>query len=135
MSNEGNIKTSILLILLKSIVVGCSNGNESFTGRLFSNYGLLNKLFHFSQYLIHSVFHDTFVKRFIKKPSFLSPKFQKLISRCSILQKIRMSNYLILKWRPFEYEIKSWKICSFLGLFFRDKKCWHFKFFMNQIFR
>ena len=47
LSNEGNIKASILLILLKCIVVGYSNGNESFTGRLFSNYGLLNMLFYF----------------------------------------------------------------------------------------
>ena len=46
-SNEGNIKTSILQILLKCIVVGYINGNESFTGMLFSNHGLLNKLFYF----------------------------------------------------------------------------------------
>ena len=76
LSNEGNIKSSIFLILLKCIVVGYSNENESFTGRLFSNYGLLNKLFHFFQYLIYSVFHDTFVKRFIKKLSFLSSNFK-----------------------------------------------------------
>ena len=62
LSNEGNIKASILLILLKCIIVGYSNGNESFTGRLFSNYGLLNMLFHFFRYLIYSVFHETFVK-------------------------------------------------------------------------
>ena len=30
LSNEGNVKISILLILLKRIVVGCFNGNESF---------------------------------------------------------------------------------------------------------
>ena len=47
LSNEGNIKASVLLILLKCIVVSYSNGNESFTGRLFSNYGPLNMLFHF----------------------------------------------------------------------------------------
>ena len=45
--NYFHIKVSILLILLKCFVVDYSNGNESFTGRLFSNYGLLNKLFHF----------------------------------------------------------------------------------------
>ena len=33
LSNEGNIKASILLILLKFIDVGRSNENESFTGR------------------------------------------------------------------------------------------------------
>ena len=122
MPNEGNIKASILLILLKCIFVGYSNGNESFTGRLFSNYGPLNMLFHFFRYLIYSVFHKTFVKKFMKKLSFFSSNFKKSISRCSILQKIRMSNFVILKWRPFEYKVKSWKICPFLGLFFRNKK-------------
>ena len=76
LSITGNIKISIFLIILKYIVVGYSNRNESFTGRLFSNYGLLNKPFHFFQYLIYSVFHDTFVKRFIKKLSFLSSNFK-----------------------------------------------------------
>ena len=70
LSNEGNIKASVLLILLKCIVVGYSNGNESFTGRLFSNYGPLNMLFHFFRYLIYSVFHKTFAKKFMKKLSF-----------------------------------------------------------------
>ena len=72
----GNIKTSILLIILKCIVVGYSNGNKSFTGRLFSNYGLLNMLFHFFWYLIDRVFHETFVKRFMKKLSFFSSNFK-----------------------------------------------------------
>ena len=40
---------------------------KNLTGRLFSNYGLLNMLFHFFRYRIYSVFHDTFVKRFLKK--------------------------------------------------------------------
>ena len=52
----------------------------------------------------------------------------KVISRCSILQKIKMSN-LILKWWPFEYKVKRWKIYQFLGLFFqKQKECWHFEF-------
>ena len=58
MSNRRNIIGSILLILLKCIVVGYSNGNESFPGRLFSNYGPLNMLLHFLRYLIYSVFHE-----------------------------------------------------------------------------
>ena len=78
MPNEGNIKASILLILLKCIFVGYSNGNESFTGRLFSNYGPLNMLFHFFRYLIYSVFHKTFVKKFMKKLSFFSLNFKNL---------------------------------------------------------
>ena len=66
----------ILLILLKFIVVGYSNGNESFTDKLFSNYGPLNTLFHFFRYLIRSIFHETFVKTFMKKPSFFSSNFK-----------------------------------------------------------
>ena len=135
MSNEGNIKTSVLLILLKCIVVGYSNGNESFTGRLFSNYGLLNKLFHFFSTSHLYCFSRHFCQKVHKETILFELKFQKSISRCSILQKIRMSNFVILKWRPFEYKIKSWKICPFLGLFFRNKKCWNFEFFMNEIFR
>ena len=54
LSNEGNIKASILLILLKCIFVGYPNANECFTGRVFSNYGSLNILFHFFRYVIYS---------------------------------------------------------------------------------
>ena len=76
LSNEWNIKDSILMILLTCIVMGYSNGNESFTGRLFSNYEPLNMLFHFFRYLIYSVFHKTFVKKFMKKLSFFSSNFK-----------------------------------------------------------
>ena len=101
LSNEGNIKTSVLLILLKPIAVGYSNGNESFTGRLFSNKVVFTgrlfstgRRFRFFRYLIYSVFHETFVKKFMKNLSFFSSNFKKSISRCSILQKIRMSNFV-----------------------------------------
>ena len=114
LSNKGNIKASVLLILLKPIVVGYSNGNESFTGRLFSNKvvftGRLSstgRRFRFFRYLIYSVFHETFVRKFMKKLSFFSSNFKKSISRCSILQKIKMFNFRILKWRPFEGKLKS----------------------------
>ena len=113
LSNEGNIKASILLILLKCIVVGYSNGNESFTGRLFSNYGPLNMLLHFFRYLIYSVFHEAFCQKVYEKTTFFQFNFQKSISRCSTIQKIKMSNFVILKWRLFEYKVKSWKICQF----------------------
>ena len=33
-------------------------------------------------------------------------KFPKFISEHSILQNIRMSNFAVLKWRPFEYKAK-----------------------------
>ena len=77
LSNEGNIKASVLLILPKPIAVGYSNGNESFTGRLFSNKVVFagrlfstGRRFRFFRYLIYSVFHETFVKKFMKKLSF-----------------------------------------------------------------
>ena len=47
-------------------------------------------------------------------------KFLKSMSRCSILQNI--SGFVILKLRPFECKVKSWKICPFLGLFFTEIK-------------
>ena len=84
----GNIKASILLILLKCTFVGCSNRNESFTGRLFSNYGPLNMLFHFFRYLIYSVFHETFVKKFMKKLSFFSSNFKNLFQDVVYYRKL-----------------------------------------------
>ena len=126
LSNEGNIKASILLILLKCIAVGYSNGNESFTGRLFSNYGLLNMLFHFFRYLIYSVFHETFVKMFMKKPSFFSSNFKNPFQDLVCYRKL---GCLILRyWNGSLLNIKQ-KVeifVHFWGCFFRNKKCRHF---------
>ena len=58
------LKTHLCWHFIKCIVMGYSNGNESFTGRLSSSYEPLNILFHFFLYLINSVFHETFVKNF-----------------------------------------------------------------------
>ena len=33
-------------------------------------------------------------------------KFRKSISRCSILYNVRISNFVILKWQPFESKAK-----------------------------
>ena len=118
MSNEGNIKASILLILLKCIAVGYSNGNESFTDSLFPNYGSLNMLWHFFPYLFYSVFHETFVKSLWG--NLFQPKFQKPISRCGILLKIKVSNFMILKWRPFEG--KKLQNLSIFGAVFTEIK-------------
>ena len=65
------------LLLLKCILAGCSNGNESFTGRLFSNYRPLNMLFHFFFDISFIVFF-TFVNKFINKLSFFSSSFKNL---------------------------------------------------------
>ena len=59
-------------------------------------------------------------------------KFQKSISRCSILQKIRMFNFVILKWQPFENNVKNLSILG--AVFFRNKKCWYFEFSWNKYF-
>ena len=84
----GKYKASILLILRKCNCVGCSNGNQSFTGRLFSSYGPLNILFHFFRYLIYSVFHNTFVKKFMKKLSFFSSNFKNSVQDVVYYRKL-----------------------------------------------
>ena len=89
LSNEGNINASILLILLKCIVLGCSDGNESFIGKLFSSYRSLNMLLHFFQYLIYSVFHETFIKKFLKKLSFFSANFKNPFQDVVYYRKLR----------------------------------------------
>ena len=127
MPNEGNIKTSISLILLKCIVAFYSNGNESFTGTLFSNYGLLNMLFYFFFSLI--VFFTTHFLKVLFKNYPFQAQISKSISRCTTLLKIRMSNFVILKWEPSKYKVKSWKICPFLGLFFQKQKMLRFWIF------
>ena len=136
LSNEGNIKASILLTLLKGIVVGYSNGNDSFAGRLFSSCGLLNMLFHFFD--IYGVFHETFVKKFMKKLSFFRSNFKNQFQDVVYYRKLRCLTLAILKWRPFEYNVKIWKICPFLGLFFQKWKTQTFwilwiKYFGNDL--
>ena len=115
MSNEGNIKTSILLILLKCIVMGYSNGNESFTGRFFLNYGSLNMLLHFFRYLIYSVFHETFVKNFMKKLSFFSANFKNPFQ--DVVYYWKLIFLTLWYWIGGPLKVKSWKICPFWGCF------------------
>ena len=57
---------SILLILLKCIAVGCSYGNESFTGWLFSDYRPLNMLLHFFD-IIYIVFFTRILSKSLWK--------------------------------------------------------------------
>ena len=118
LSNKGNIKASILLKLLKCIVVGYSNGNESFTSRLFSSYGSLNMLFHFSRYLIYSVFHETFVKMFMTKLSFSSSKFKNPFQ--DVVSYRRLGCLILWYWNvgPLNTEM----FVSFWGCFFRNKR-------------
>ena len=87
LSNEGSIKTSILLIILECIAVGCSNGNESFTGRLFLNYGRLNVLFHFFRNLIYNVFSRHFCQKVYEETIL---KLKKLNYSFSQISKIHL---------------------------------------------
>ena len=136
MSNDGNIiKASILLILLKCIVVGNSNGNENLSGRLFSNYGPLKMLFHFFRYLIYSVFHKYFVKKFMKKLSFFNSNFRNPFQDVIYYRKLECLTLWYWTGGPFNIRLKVEKSVYFLDCSFRNKKCWHFEFFMNQIFR
>ena len=56
-----------------------------------------------------------------KKNYHFQNKFPKFISRCSILQNIRMSKLPILKWLPFDFKAKSEKepllFTSEIGIF------------------
>ena len=129
MSSEGNIKASILLILLKCIVEGYSNGKERFTGRLFSNYGPLNVLFHFFWYLIYSVFviYETFVNTFMKKTFFFSSNFK------NPFQDVVCDTETAALW--ISWKLKSWKLCPFLGLLFQKKKADILNFSWIKYFR
>ena len=70
----------------------------------------------------------------MKKLNFFSSNFKKF-QDVVYYRKLKMSNFVILKWRPFEYKIKSRKIRPFLGLFFSEIKNAYILNFMNQIFR
>ena len=74
---------------------------------------LINHLKCFSRDFCQKVYEETILFQL---------KFQKSIPTCSILKKIRMFNFVILKWWPFKYKVKNWKMCSFLGLFFSQVK-------------
>ena len=125
------ILKTVLLILLKCIAEGYSNGNESFTGGLFSNYESLNRLFHFFRYLVYSVFHETFVKKFMKKLSFFSSNFKNPFQDVVYYRKFGCLTFV-----SFEYTAKKVEKCvRFWGAFFRNKKIMTFWIFMNQIFQ
>ena len=125
MSNEESIKASILLMLLKCIVASYSNGNKSFTGRLFPNYRPLSMLFHFFftiSHLYYSVFHETFVKKFTKL-SFFSSNFKNPFQDIVYYRKLGYWNSGPLN------KGKKLKNFSVFGVLFSEiKKCWHFKF-------
>ena len=66
-------------------------------------------------YLIFPCFSRDFCQKLYEKTFCFQIKFQKSISRWGTLQKIRMSNFVILKWQTIEYKIKNWHL-SFFGV-------------------
>ena len=110
------------------------NVNESFTGRLFSNYGPLNMLFHFFRYLIYSVFHKTFVKKFMKKLSFFSSNFKNLFQ--DVVYYRTLGCLTLWYWNGGSLNIRQQveKYVRFGGCSFTNKKMLTFWIFMNQIF-
>ena len=111
-----------MLILWKCIVVGYSDGNESFTGSLFSNYGPLNMLFHFFRYLSYSVFRETFVKKYIKKLSFFSSNFQNPFQDVAYYRKLGYLTFWYWNGGPLNTRLKVEKCVHFLGCFFSKLK-------------
>ena len=103
-----NVLLSVILKEMKVSQVGYSNYG------LFSNYcWICYSIFLFI------VFFTALFSRVLWRKYHFSAQISKSISRYSILQKIGMSNFVILQWQPFEYTVKSWKNSSFLGLFFK----------------
>ena len=64
--NERKMTASLLMIHLKCTLVHYTNLNWSSENKLFLNYGSLNMLFCFFQFLIYVYFNEAFVKIFIK---------------------------------------------------------------------
>ena len=129
MLNEGNIKDSILLILLKCIVAGFSNGNESFTGRLLSNYESLNMPFHFFDISL-IVFSMRLLSKsfFMKKLSIFSSNFKNSFQAVVYYRKLGCPT--LWCWNGALWiEGKKLKNLSVFGAAFSEiKKCWHFEF-------
>ena len=77
-------------------------------------------------WICYYIFSDTsfieqdFCQKCYEETILFQLKFQKPILRCSILPKIKMSNFLILKWRPFE--AKKLKNLSIFGDVFSEIK-------------
>ena len=77
------------------------------------------------RWICYSIFFDisfvVFFARLLSKSLWrnypFSAQTSKIYFKIYYIQKIRMSNFVMLKWRPCEYKVKNWKICPFLGLF------------------
>ena len=90
------------MIHLKCTVVRYANLSSSSINKPFLKNGPLNMLVHFFQFPIMFIFMRLLSKTLQKR--FFQYKFLKFISKCSILQNIRMPNIVILTWWPFEFK-------------------------------
>ena len=130
MSNEGNIKDSMLLILLKSIVAG-SNGNERPEVSCFQIT---------SRWICYSIFFDIslmFFTRLSSKSLWRNYPFSAQISKVHfklqhITEKLRCLTFWY--WNGGSLN-RRWKVVRFWGFFFKNKKCWHFEFSWIKYFR
>ena len=95
------------------------------------------------RWICYSIFFDIsfiafltkLVKKFMKKPSFFSSNFRNPFQDVVYYRKVGCL-IRILKWRTFEYKLKSRKNLSIFGtVYIRNKKILTFWIFMDQIFR
>ena len=83
-------------------------------------------LFHFFRYLNHSVFHNTFVKKFMKKLSFFNSNFKIIVSWCILFQdgvycrKLGCQTFWF--WNTLWIQGKKLKKLSILGAVFSEIK-------------
>ena len=107
--NERNITSPLLMTHLKCVVFHCDNLNSS----------SINKV-----YLRAIEFAISISSRFFIYV-FFNANFQNwLQDAVCILLNIRMSNFVILKWRPFEYKANLKK----MSLKVRSRHFWHIFF-------
>ena len=106
--NEKNTTTFLVLMHLKCTVVHYSNLNSSSGNKpLFKLRAVEYAIsFFFFRFLIYVSFNEAFAKKNYEVTIIFSFKFPKFISRCSILQNIKTSNPVILKWRHFQHKAK-----------------------------
>ena len=103
--NERNITISLSVTQLKCTVVHYANLNSNSTNKPYCTCRAEYVILFFSiSYLC--LFSRGFRQKRYQKTIIFQCKFPKFISRCSILQNIRMSNLVILKWWSFKYKVK-----------------------------
>ena len=115
LSNEGNIKASILLILQKCIDVGYSNGNESFKGGCFQITGHWICYYIFSDISFIVFFTRLLSKILWRSYPFFSSNFKNPSQDVVYYRKLRCLTSWY--WNGSPLRVKSWKNCPFLGLF------------------